>query len=254
MRANHERWVRGLCSVGTTVRHRVDSCWGLKCGMKDKCSHRRQIQQYGGKQNKVKSTERLKDGLNYVFFSFLVLSVGGCVILQSSEGSINSTASSCRSPDRHTKHSLPPVSPPPAITRDRPAAVSHPLDNRYQCQCTEIKCCIQRDVVVPLWHVQTRIVKIFGSFVSEVVKILPIDLNITVNDFLRDGQTAHFFTYQTWGWYFFWTRSAIYWRKQDWQCSIFWLLFPVIITQISLTRVTWGQMIIYSWLCEWWTS
>lgn len=45
--------------------------------------------------------------------------------------------------------------------------------------------------------VQTRRVKVAASFVSVVVKIVSIDLNIPVSDFLLDEQRAHLLTCHT---------------------------------------------------------
>lgn len=43
-------------------------------------------------------------------------------------------------------------------------------------------------------------------------------------------------------------------QVRSWQCCVPWLLFPLITTPICLSRGTWGQMIISSWLCERWAS
>lgn len=83
------------------------------------------------------------------------VSIECCIILRNSEGSMNSTGGSCRSPDRHTKHSPPSVSPhhqtsqetgqqPCVIHWTTVISVKYP----FCCQYTEVKYCIQREVVV----------------------------------------------------------------------------------------------------------
>lgn len=90
------------------------------------------------RKNNVKSTLQL---WNYSYYVLLL-----CCLAVNHSGNFwgVNVRGSCRSPERHTKHSLFPVSPPLAITRDRPAAMSHSLGHSatvISIQCP-LCCCL----------------------------------------------------------------------------------------------------------------
>ena len=118
--------------------------------------------------------------------------------------------SSCRRPERHTKHSLFPVSPPPAVTRDRQAAwvihcaVVHPLLVSSIYFVVASKVFYDCDV----FHLEAKKTHFSYSVRLHYGRICRDKRRMSREEALF----VMYFACQTWGRYFSCTNSAIYWK------------------------------------------
>ncbi len=175
------------------------------------------------------------------------------------------TRGSCKSHERHTKHSLFPVSLTPALRKDSPAAMSYSLGHgatvisiKYPKLLLPVKSSAASRQ--KLFWVFMTLTMIWSCLCVRLLQILPTGLKY--HDKWLSGWWAERKPSLSWispvshevdispahivpsiG-----RNGILHSQLRGSQHGIIWLLFPVITAQICLSRVTQGQRIVYSWL------